>query len=174
MSPSSPNLSEGISFPIWQGAPVTFMAICHSLLLSCLNICYPQVVVINEWEEGRVSRADLGIHSWPCALSLDFQRLHWRHLQQETHKQLCTKPASLVMFKRPKPQKQYSTWNDGKHSPDKRNDHHQTDADVQPSPTKTIKSISGDTHTNHYQTHHETILAPISTMKEAVAGLEEE
>lgn len=83
-------------FPFAAG---TFMAVCHPLLLSRLNICYPQIIVINEWKEGRVSRADLGIHSWPRALSLDLQRLHWRHLQRQTHKQPWTKPASSFVFK---------------------------------------------------------------------------
>lgn len=75
------------------------MAICHSLLLSCLYICYPQIVVINERKEGRVCRANLGIHSWPCTLSLDLQRLHWRHLQQQKHKHLCTKSAISFILK---------------------------------------------------------------------------
>jgi len=74
------------------------MAICHPLLLSRLNIRNPQVIVINEWKEGRISRADLGIHSRPCALSLDLQRLHWRHLQQQTHKKFGPKSASSFRF----------------------------------------------------------------------------
>lgn len=112
------------------------MAVCHPLLLSRLNICYPQIIVINEGKEGRVSRADLGIHPWPCALSLDLQRLHWRHLQQQTHKQLSTKSASSFIFKGLN--HRYSTAHETVANRHKRNDHNQTDADVQPSPTKNI------------------------------------
>lgn len=122
------------------------MAVGHPLFLSRLNVCYPQIIVINERKEGRVGRADLGIHSWPCALSLDLQRLHWRHLQQQTHKQLCTKSASSFIFKGLN--HRYSTAHEmmvnTAPTEHKRSDHNQTDAEVQPSPTKTMKSTSGD------------------------------
>lgn len=70
----------------WRKAH-TFMAVRHPPLLARLDVCHPQVVVVNEGEEGWVSRADFGIHPWPRALSLDLQRLHWRHLWQETDTQ---------------------------------------------------------------------------------------
>lgn len=95
----------------------TFMAIRHPPLLARLDVCHPQVVVVNEGEEGWVSRADFGIHPWPRALSLDLQRLHWRHLRQETHTELGAQRGSAE--KSPESEIQHSPGDDDKCGPDR-------------------------------------------------------
>lgn len=49
-------------------------------LLACLDVGHPQVIAVDEGEEGGVGRADLGVHPGPGALGLDFQGLHGGHL----------------------------------------------------------------------------------------------
>lgn len=110
--------SAGI--PLWAGgSPITFVAVCQPPLLARLDVCHPQVVVVNEGEEGWVSRADFGIHPWPRALSLDLQRLHWRHLWQETHTELGATSAPSSAEKKPKSGIQHSPGDDGKCGPDR-------------------------------------------------------
>ena len=53
----------------------TFVAESESPLLARLNVGYPQVVVVDEGYEVRVSGADLGVHTCPWALGLDLHRL---------------------------------------------------------------------------------------------------
>lgn len=96
-------------------------------LLACLNVGYPQVIAVDEGEEGGVGRADLGVHPGPSALGLDFQGLHGGHLGTQ-------RPGS-----------------GGQEA---------TQAPPQPRPVT--------------RAHHEAILAPVPTVEEAVAGLEEE
>lgn len=52
----------------------TFVAVSESPFLARLDVGYPQVVIVDEGYEVRISRADLGVHACPWALSLD---LHW-------------------------------------------------------------------------------------------------
>lgn len=53
---------------------VTFVTVSESSFLAGLNVGYPQVVIIDESYEVRVSRANLGVHTGPRALGLN---LHW-------------------------------------------------------------------------------------------------
>lgn len=43
----------------------TFVAVSESPFLACLNVGYPQVVIVDEGYEVRVSWADLGVHAGP-------------------------------------------------------------------------------------------------------------
>lgn len=90
------------------------MAERHPPLLARLDVGHPQVVVVDEGEEGWVSRADFGIHPWPRALSLDLQRLHWRHLQQGTHTELGATSAPSSAEKNPELETLHSPGGDGK------------------------------------------------------------
>lgn len=107
-------------FPSGAGrSPVTFMAVRHPPLLARLDVCHPQVIVVNEGEEGWVSRADFGIHPWPRALSLDLQRLHWRHLRQETHTELGATSAPSSAGKSLNQETQHSPRDDGECGPER-------------------------------------------------------
>lgn len=57
------------------GHPHTFVTVGESLLLSSLDISYPQVVIVHEGDEVGVSRADLWIHAGARAPGLDLHRL---------------------------------------------------------------------------------------------------
>lgn len=43
----------------------TFVAVSESPFLARLDMGYPQVVIVNEGYEVRISRADLGVHACP-------------------------------------------------------------------------------------------------------------
>ena len=43
----------------------TSVAVSESPFLASLNVGYPQVIIVDEGYEVRVSRADLGVHSGP-------------------------------------------------------------------------------------------------------------
>lgn len=103
------------------------MAESQPLLFACLNVGHPQVTVVDEGKEGRVGRADLGVHPRPRTLGVDFQWLHRGHLGAE-------RPGSGGQ-----------------------------DAAHLPNPPQRGTSA-----------YHEAILAPVPTVEEAVAGLEEE
>ena len=62
---------------------LTLVAEGQPLLLARLNVGHPQVTVVDEGEEGRVSGTDLRVHPWPRTLGLDLQGLHGGHLQRE-------------------------------------------------------------------------------------------
>lgn len=59
---------------------LTSVAEGQTPLLACLDVGHPQVIAVDEGEEGGVGRADLGVHPGPGALGLDFQGLHGGHL----------------------------------------------------------------------------------------------
>lgn len=44
---------------------LTFVAVSESPLLARLDVGYPQVVIVDEGYEVRISRADLGVHACP-------------------------------------------------------------------------------------------------------------
>lgn len=44
---------------------LTFVTVSESPLLARLDVGYPQVVIVDEGYEVRISRADLGVHACP-------------------------------------------------------------------------------------------------------------
>lgn len=69
----------------------TFVAESESPLLSSLEVSDPQVVIVDEGYEVRISGADLGVHACPWALGLNLDWLDRSRL---------LKPTSTVLVKR--------------------------------------------------------------------------
>lgn len=65
-------------------SPQTFVAEGESSLLSSLQMGHPQVIVVDEGYEVRISRADLGIHACPWALRLNLDWLYRSRLLKPT------------------------------------------------------------------------------------------
>lgn len=84
------NILQRVTWFCKLASSLTFVAEGQSPLFSCLYAAHPNVIVIDEANKVRVSRADLGVHTWACTLALNLCGIHWRCLHKTKSKQRTT------------------------------------------------------------------------------------